>query len=138
MIDPWDERPGAALPAGVPEAEIGVRAGGGEVGGEERLDILAIAASFTTARENAWAVALNALPLLVWAEDAPDRQDQLLRLRAMTQHRHNRRTRLQAGPDALEGPAGPVLTSDPAADNPCQFLAGAEVLYSFAVAGDVQ
>jgi hypothetical protein len=138
MIDPWDEMPGAALPAGVPEAEIGVRGGGWEVGGEERLDILAIAASFTIARENARAVALNALPLVAWAEDAPDRQDQLLRLRAMTQHRHNRRTRLQASPEALEGPAGPVLTCDPAADNPYRFLAGAEVLYAFAIAGGVR
>jgi hypothetical protein len=100
MINPWDEMPDAPMPPGVPEAELRVRADGVKAGGQERLDILAIAASFTTAREDATAVALNAEVLLAWAEEAPDREDQQLRLRAMTQHRHNRPTRLEAAPEA--------------------------------------
>jgi len=90
-----------------------------EVSGQERLSILSYAAAFTTSRSDPVAVAVNAAPLLAWAEAAADIGDLSLRLRAMTQQRLN----------------GGFDQDDALADNPDEFLRRAKLLYAFATAG---
>ena len=92
-----------------------------EVKANDRLSILSVAAHFTSHREDPAAVAINAGPLLAWAEAAAGSHDLAVRIRSLRQHDYNR-----AG-------CGP---GDPATDNPDEFLRGAGVLYAFATDGD--
>lgn len=81
-----------------------------------RAKVLKVASAFTSGKDSATAVAVNASPLLAWLEAAADDDDMRLRWRAM--HLHHAST-LEEPPD----------------DNPERFLSQARTLYAFMTAG---
>jgi hypothetical protein len=89
-------------------------------GARQREWILRAAASFTTRRDDAMAVAINAGPLLAWVEAAADYGDMRSRVRAVTAHQNNRSC---------------LRPGDPGADDPEAFLRGVQTLFAFATAG---
>jgi hypothetical protein len=94
-----------------------------EVRARERLSILSVAALFTSQPADSVAVAINAGPLLAWAEAAAGESDLQVRIRILRQHSVNYVSRNRTDPD-------------PALDSPDEFLRAAGVLYAFATAGD--
>jgi len=90
---------------------------------DDRAEILMIASALTSNRHDATAVVEMGALLAAWVEDAPTQGDLISRMEALRQHRRN---------TAAEG--GSLV--DQVVDDPQRFLAGAKVLYGFAVAND--
>ena len=88
----------------------------------DRQLVLRFAGRLTTNSGDAVAVAVNAGPLLAWAEDASHAADAETRIRALSQHFAN--CAFAVTDDAVQI----------AADNPAEFLRGAKILYAFATA----
>jgi hypothetical protein len=120
--DPWDAAPGTELPGEVPVIEMTGDPDETTAGPDERMALLSVAAHFTTCREDAAAVAINAAALLAWAESASSPGDLCLRMEAVERHRTDRSAARNHGADLVM-------------DDPDSFLAGARTLYAFATGG---
>ena len=118
MSERWEDM----TAAGIPDPEIVAGPPGPVACTDDRLTILSVAGHFTTSRENAVDVAINASALLAWVEAATCAKDLQVRMRVLERHRANRS-------------AGAAQGAELVMDDPDEFLQGVRTLYAFATAG---